>query len=215
MNNIMAIVSDFLAGLEAREKRALKIGALVLAVVILVWWLGTHILTHRLFFARDPVDDAVVNGDVSVTVSTALVSADPSYNALPVSSLPLLVLDNDVAGVAVTLPASHALVEGETLHGTRVSLTSEPAATVQVRLQGDLFPPVTVDVPPALWATGVLVSLASITDDVFRGSEYPTFLSVTTESDDLVFDGLSSRSQIAMLVGCASWLPCVSVCFLV
>lgn len=36
MNNIMAIVSDFLAGLEAREKRALKIGALVLAVVFVI-----------------------------------------------------------------------------------------------------------------------------------------------------------------------------------
>ncbi|MDG2123183.1 MAG: hypothetical protein P8J87_05770 [Verrucomicrobiales bacterium] len=33
---------------------------LVLAVVILVWWLGTHVLTYRLFFARDPIDDAVV-----------------------------------------------------------------------------------------------------------------------------------------------------------
>ncbi len=36
MNNFMAIVSDFLAGLEAREKRALKIGALVLAVVFVI-----------------------------------------------------------------------------------------------------------------------------------------------------------------------------------
>ena len=36
MNDILAIVSDFFANLESREKRALKIGALVLAVLITV-----------------------------------------------------------------------------------------------------------------------------------------------------------------------------------
>ena len=34
MNDILAIVSDFFANLESREKRALKIGALVLAAAI-------------------------------------------------------------------------------------------------------------------------------------------------------------------------------------
>jgi len=38
----------------------LFIPALVLAVVILVWWLGTHILSHRFLIARDPVDDLAV-----------------------------------------------------------------------------------------------------------------------------------------------------------
>ena len=36
MIDIMALVSDFFAGLESREKRALKIGALVLSAVFIV-----------------------------------------------------------------------------------------------------------------------------------------------------------------------------------
>ena len=36
MNDILAIVSDFFANLESREKRALKIGAMVLAALIAV-----------------------------------------------------------------------------------------------------------------------------------------------------------------------------------
>ncbi|MGB1327574.1 MAG: type II secretion system protein GspM [Porticoccaceae bacterium] len=36
MNDILVMVSDFFANLESREKRALKIGALVLAVLITV-----------------------------------------------------------------------------------------------------------------------------------------------------------------------------------
>jgi type II secretory pathway component PulM len=36
MNDILATVSDFFANLESREKRALKIGAMVLAAVIVV-----------------------------------------------------------------------------------------------------------------------------------------------------------------------------------
>lgn len=36
MNHFMATVSDFLANLEIREKRALKIGALVVAVIIII-----------------------------------------------------------------------------------------------------------------------------------------------------------------------------------
>ena len=36
MNHFMATVSDFLANLEMREKRALKIGALVVAVIIII-----------------------------------------------------------------------------------------------------------------------------------------------------------------------------------
>jgi len=36
MNDIMALVSDFFAGLESREKRALKIGALILSAVFIV-----------------------------------------------------------------------------------------------------------------------------------------------------------------------------------
>lgn len=36
MNDIMALVSGFFAGLESREKRALKIGALVLSAVFIV-----------------------------------------------------------------------------------------------------------------------------------------------------------------------------------
>jgi type II secretory pathway component PulM len=36
MNDILAIVSDFFANLESREKRALKIGAMILAALIAV-----------------------------------------------------------------------------------------------------------------------------------------------------------------------------------
>ena len=36
MNDIMAIISDFLTGLESREKRALKIGAWVLAAAFAI-----------------------------------------------------------------------------------------------------------------------------------------------------------------------------------
>ena len=36
MNDVLATVSDFFANLESREKRALKIGAMVLAAVIVV-----------------------------------------------------------------------------------------------------------------------------------------------------------------------------------
>lgn len=36
MNDILALVSDFFANLESREKRALKIGALVLAALVTV-----------------------------------------------------------------------------------------------------------------------------------------------------------------------------------
>ena len=46
MNDILTMVSDFFANLESREKRALKIGALVLAALITVMLLLPKLETY-------------------------------------------------------------------------------------------------------------------------------------------------------------------------
>ncbi len=79
------------------------------------------------------IDDEIDQGaSYDALVSHTVLSADPDYDGLPVTDLPVLILDDDQAGVIVT-PTALTVTVG--LTGTySVVLTSEPLGPVQIEL---------------------------------------------------------------------------------
>lgn len=77
------------------------------------------------------VNDDVDDGDIGYGITFALVSADPAYNNLPVTSKAISNTDNDTAGFIIST-ISNALAENGTSGRFTVRLTSEPTATVTI-----------------------------------------------------------------------------------
>lgn len=77
------------------------------------------------------VDDSVDDGNIGYGTTFTLVSADPAYNNLAVTTKAVTNTDNDTAGFTIT-PISNALREDGTSGRFTVRLTSEPTAAVTI-----------------------------------------------------------------------------------
>jgi len=147
----------------------------------------------------DQIDETVSGSSYSVALNHAISSInDPIYNTLPPVSLPVTIIENDVAAVVLT-PASLALNEGDTATYT-VRLGSQPTAEVmvtingqgQVELNGQAT--LTLTFTAANWNINQTVTLTVIDDQIDEspvGNVYAVTLAHSASSTDLVYNALT------------------------
>lgn len=151
-----------------------------------------------------PIDDDIVEGVHAGSVSFVLVSADPAYDGRVVSDELVDIVDDDIAGVAVTQSDGSTLVSEDGGSDTYdVSLTAQPATSVTVTIQdvaGQVLPlPAELTFTPSNWNVPQSVIVTAIDDSVDEGSHTATIEHLTTSSDPN-FDGLSAASVIAAII---------------
>ncbi|MCU0566305.1 MAG: DUF4347 domain-containing protein, partial [Oculatellaceae cyanobacterium Prado106] len=119
------------------------------------------------------VDDAIIDGNIPYTITTAISSSDLSYSPLAIPPIPVTNVDNDTPGVVFTPISGNTTEAGGTATFTAV-LTSQPTADV------------------TLTFTSSDTSEGTVTTSVtFTSTNWNTAQTVTvTGVDDAIADGI-------------------------
>lgn len=143
------------------------------------------------------VDDAIIEGAHSATVSHTAASADANYNGISVASVTANITDNDSASVVLSTATATA-TEGGATGSYTVDLSSAPSAAVTVSLSAgsnvSLTPTsLTFDsVCPGAqcWSTPQTVTITAVDDAIAEGAHADT-VSHSVSSADADYNGIA------------------------
>jgi hypothetical protein len=141
------------------------------------------------------VDDDIVDGDASYTISLTVQSSDSNYSNLPVTSIDANNEDNDTAGI--NLVPSSGLVTSEDLTSDTFTavLTSQPASTVTITLtssntQEGTVSPGTLTFDAGNWNMTQTVTVSGVDDTTVDG-DVDYAITLTVQSTDSNYDNLA------------------------
>ena len=148
------------------------------------------------------VNDSVVEGAHTGTITHAVTSADANYNGLSVGSVTAQITDNDTVGVQITQSGgSTTVTEGGATDSYTVVLSTQPTANVTVTITSG--GQVSVDktslvFTTANWNTAQTVTVTAVNDSVVEGAHTGTITHAVT-SADANYNGLSVGSVTAQI----------------
>ena len=158
------------------------------------------------------VDDAVVEGAHSDTISFTVTSADANYNAFSVASVTANITDNDAVGVTVVQSGGTTGVSESGVADTiSVALNSQPTANVTVTLSGGSqlgVSPAVLVFTPGNWNVPQVVTV-SANDDLFVEGPHAGLVSFTVTSADATYNGLTVPGVSVTIVDNDSAVPVV------
>ncbi len=137
------------------------------------------------------VDDNVVEGQHSSSISPVVSSGDENYDGAAVDSMTVSIADNETAGVIVT-PNEVAVVEGEGSEAYVVVLASQPSGEVDITITTDgqtTVDPVQLTFRRAEWNAPQKVNVTAVDDEVSEGL-HVSIISHVASSDDESFSGI-------------------------
>jgi len=146
------------------------------------------------------VDDALLDGDIVYTVTTAAAtSTDPNYNLLNPADVSVTNFDNDGGGVpGIHITPSSGLVTTESGGAAQfgVVLQSAPTANVTIGLSSNNVAEGTVGAAsitftPANWNTPQAVSVSGVDDALQDGAVGYTIVTAAATSTDPNYNGLN------------------------
>ena len=117
------------------------------------------------------VDDSAAEGTHLSTIASSATSTDLAYNNIGIPKVDVLILDNDIPGIAVT-PNSTNAAEGGATGSYSVVLTKAPTANVTVNFaagsQIDAIAPITFT--QANWNAAQTVTVKATDDSIVEGT---------------------------------------------
>ncbi|MGI9584222.1 MAG: Calx-beta domain-containing protein [Acidimicrobiia bacterium] len=146
------------------------------------------------------VDDGAIEGNHNATITHTTTSADPLYDDLNnVSDVPVLIYDNDSAGVSI-IGSPVAVTEGGASGTYSIVLDSEPAANVTVNINGtpQLSIGAITQFTPLNWDIPKIVTVTAIDDAGVEGT-HGAIVTHTTTSADPLFDELVVNNTLVTI----------------
>ena len=148
------------------------------------------------------VDDIIVEGSETVTVSIAIVdsASDDCYDPLANTDLILTVTDNDSAAYLVST-LSGTLTENDiTTRSFSVSLTSQPGSNVVFDLIVGDTTEVSANVSsltftPSNWNTTQVVTLSSVDDNLIDGTQTTSIVIQVNSASPPIYTALASQTR--------------------
>lgn len=122
------------------------------------------------------IDDAVDDGNVPYSIITSnAISADASYNTMPVADVAAININNDTAGISVNAASGLTTTEAGGTANYSVVLTSQPVANVTLNLISDkpgegTVTPAALTFSPGNWNIPRTVALTGVDDKVVDGN---------------------------------------------
>jgi|GEM_PF-3036502 len=138
------------------------------------------------------VDDAVVEGIHSGSISHSATSSDSNFNGITIADMTVTVQDNDGANVTI-MPTSLSVSESGMTAGYTVVLTSRPTTDVTISITPDAqlnTDATTLTFTPATWDTVQTVTVSAVDDAVAEGMHTGT-ISHSATSSDSNYDGIA------------------------
>ena len=131
------------------------------------------------------IDDAVVEGNHSGSVSSAVTSADGNYNGISVAAVTVAITDNDTPSATVLQSGGTTVVtEGAATDIYTVVLGTQPSSNVTVTPTGTQ---VSVSAPliftNANWNTPQTVTVTALDDNVVEGAHTGSITHVVSSAD--------------------------------
>lgn len=144
-------------------------------------------------------NDAFVNGDVTATVTLSTSSeGDSIYNELKSVTLPITIIDNDVAGIEY-LTTDLTVTEGGESVTRAFKLKSQPTSDVTLRLSADTHSERIVISPSQLtftssdWNKLKHVTFTAVNDDIVNGTTM-SIINIAVSSSDKSYSEISTQS---------------------
>jgi hypothetical protein len=131
---------------------------------------------------NDLVDE---DEEITITLTHTATSGDSNYNGISIGSVPVLVVDNDVAAVIVT-PNAVSVTEGGATGSYGVVLATEPTATVTVTITDTAqatASTTTLTFTPLTWNIAQNVTVTAVNDTVAEGAHVTVFTHAAASSD--------------------------------
>ena len=151
------------------------------------------------FVTVSAVDDFVVEGDHSGTVTHTVVSVDANFNGVTVASISATILDNDHAGVVADVGGGIAVGEGGATDAYTIRLASQPTADVVISISADsqvTTTPTSLTFTAADWNVPQAVTVTAVDDLVAEGTHTGT-ISHRASSADPDYDGVGVPDIVA------------------
>lgn len=144
-------------------------------------------------------NDAFANGDVTATVTLSTSSeGDSIYNELKSVTLPITIIDNDVAGIEY-LTTDLTVTEGGESVTRAFKLKSQPTSDVTLRLSADTHSERIVISPSQLtftssdWNKLKHVTFTAVNDDTVNGTTM-SIINIAVSSSDKSYSEISTQS---------------------
>lgn len=146
------------------------------------------------------IDDFVVEGPHTGTITHTAASADPIYNGFVIASVTANITDNDTAGVVITESGGTTNVtEGGATDTYTVVLKSSPASPVTITMnpgtQVTVAPP-TLTFTPANWNVAQTVTVTAVDDVVIEGPHTGAITHAVTSADP-IYNGIPAANVVA------------------
>lgn len=151
------------------------------------------------------VDDLVVEGLHSATITTVVTGTDSRYNNFAVGDINVAITDNDVGSRIVIAPTGGTteVTEGGATDVVNISLSgpTAPTANVVVNLAATsqvTFSPAVLTFTPANWTTAQAVTVTAVNDTTPEVVFTDTITATTDASQPAGFLSLSSTSPVTV-----------------
>ncbi|MBK9745744.1 MAG: CSLREA domain-containing protein [Chloroflexi bacterium] len=144
------------------------------------------------------VDDAVVDGDIGYTITTAAaVSSDANYNGMDAADVSVTNTDDDTAGITVTPTSGLITGEAGSADTFTVVLDSEPTADVTIDLTSSdtsegTVAPTQLTFTNANWNAAQTVTVTGVDDALVDGNIAYTITTAAAVSADAHYSGMDA-----------------------
>ena len=140
------------------------------------------------------LDDRIADDTRACAMHMVAASSDGDYHGLPLPDMPVMVEDDDTAGVVVA-PGQVTVQEPDGAAAFTITLTSEPTATVTVALAasdaGECTMPAQVTLDANNWEGGVAVPVSAV-DDRIDDSAQSCVVQTAVSSTDAHYAGIAA-----------------------
>lgn len=125
------------------------------------------------------VDDSIIEGNHTSSLTHTVISSDANYNAINVDSINAFIIDNDSSGISLSESGgSTILTESSSSDSYDIVLTQAPTATVTVNIEFDTaqvtvngagVSPVQITYTTGNWYTPQMITLVALNDGLLEG----------------------------------------------
>lgn len=185
-------ISDVTLNISSNKPDRLLISSSTLTFTSSNW----NTLQHVVLSANN---DAFVNGDVTATVTLSTSSeGDSIYNELKSVTLPITIIDNDIAGIEY-LTTDLTVTEGGEPAARAFKLKSQPTSDVTLHLSADTYAdrisisPSQLTFTQSDWNALKHVTFTAVNDDTVNGTTM-SIINVTVSSSDKAYSDISVPS---------------------
>ena len=185
-------ISDVTLNINSNKPDRLLISSSTLTFTSSNW----NTLQHVVLSANN---DALVNGDVTATVTLSTSSeGDSTYNELKNVTLPITIIDNDVAGIEY-LTDDLTVTEGGESVTRAFKLKSQPTSDVTLHLSADThaerisISPSQLTFTQSDWNELKQATFTAVNDDTVNGTTM-SIINIAVSSSDTAYSGISAQS---------------------